>query len=77
MTCENVKAFDKIIGQYVRIGETLIRFKMLQTAFSEYPEFQHIMAVFYSDILEFNGEAYKFVTRSGKSSAASPQNYPD
>lgn len=64
VTCENVKAFDKIIGQYARIGESLIRFKMLQAAFSNYPEFQQIVAVFYSDILEFNGEAYKFVTRS-------------
>ncbi|KAH6681085.1 hypothetical protein F5X68DRAFT_263435 [Plectosphaerella plurivora] len=64
VTCENVKAFDKIIGQYARIGDSLIRFKMLQAAFLSYPEFQQIVAVFYSDILEFNGEAYKFVTRS-------------
>lgn len=67
VTCENVKAFDKIIVQYSRIGEALMRFKTLQATFAEYPEFQQIVAVFYSDILEFNGEAYKFVTRSGKS----------
>lgn len=66
VTCENVKAFDKIIAQYSRIGEALVRFKTLQVTFAENPEFQQIVAVFYSDILEFNGEAYRFVTKSGK-----------
>ncbi|KAH7374985.1 NACHT domain protein [Plectosphaerella cucumerina] len=64
VTCENVQAFDKIIGQYSRIGEALVRFKLLQDTFVDIPEFQQIVVVFYSDILEFNGEAYKFVTRS-------------
>lgn len=66
MTTEYEDAFDKIILHYCRIGEVLIRFQTLQGTFGQHPEFQQILAIFYSDILEFNGEAYKFVTRNGK-----------
>lgn len=60
-----IEAFDKIIKAYSRIAEPLARFKLLGQTFSKHPHVQDTLAVFYSDILRFHKDAYKFVCRSG------------
>lgn len=60
------EAFEQIIKGYSSISESLKRFEILSDAFISQPEFQHTLAVFYADILEFHKHAYKFVRRSGK-----------
>lgn len=59
-----------IIRAYARIVEPLARFRILSRAYSDNAEIQQTLAVFYSDILGFHNEAYKFVRRSGKFTAA-------
>lgn len=63
---EYVEAFDQLIRGYSRIAETLARFEILGGAFSKDADFQQALAIFYSDILQFHGHAYKFVHRRGK-----------
>ncbi|KAL6400957.1 putative NACHT domain-containing protein [Ilyonectria robusta] len=58
-----VNAFEKIITAYARIAEPLARFKILHQTYSKNMEVQQTLAVFYSDILKFHKEAYKFVRR--------------
>ncbi|KAH6983392.1 hypothetical protein BKA56DRAFT_583622 [Ilyonectria sp. MPI-CAGE-AT-0026] len=58
-----VNAFEKIITAYARIAEPLARFKILHHTYSKNMEVQQTLAVFYSDILRFHKEAYKFVRR--------------
>ncbi|KAK1948821.1 hypothetical protein LY78DRAFT_751832, partial [Colletotrichum sublineola] len=65
ISADYVDAFDKIIGAYARIAEPLARFKMLHETFYQSVELQQTFATFYSDILKFHKEAYKFVCRSG------------
>ncbi|KDN69904.1 putative NACHT domain-containing protein [Colletotrichum sublineola] len=65
ISADYVDAFDKIIGAYARIAEPLARFKMLYQTFYQSVELQQTFATFYSDILKFHKEAYKFVRRSG------------
>jgi hypothetical protein len=63
---EHVEAFERIIKGYSQLAESLQRFEILDTTFSDKPEFQQALAVFYADILQFHKHAYKFVRRSGK-----------
>ena len=49
------------------IGEAMPRFDRLQTAFSDNDDFQQVMGLFYSDIVEFHERAYKFFRRRGES----------
>ncbi|KAK1479161.1 NACHT domain-containing protein [Colletotrichum tamarilloi] len=65
VSSDYVDAFDRIIGAYSRIAEPLARFKILHQTFDENVEVQQTFALFYSDILKFHKEAYKFVRRSG------------
>ncbi|KAK2031757.1 hypothetical protein LX32DRAFT_257615 [Colletotrichum zoysiae] len=65
ISSDYVDAFDKIIGAYARIAEPLARFKILHQTFYQSVELQQTFAIFYSDILKFHKEAYKFVRRSG------------
>ncbi|KAK2007912.1 WD40 repeat-like protein [Colletotrichum eremochloae] len=65
ISSDYVDAFDKIIGAYARIAEPLARFKVLHKTFYQSVELQQTFAIFYSDILKFHKEAYKFVRRSG------------
>lgn len=62
---EFVEAFDQIIKGYSQIADLLQRFDILNAAFSNDPDFQQALAVFYADILQFHKHAYKFVKRSG------------
>ncbi|KAK5631819.1 hypothetical protein RRF57_007533 [Xylaria bambusicola] len=61
-----VEAFEKIIGAYSRIAESLQRFEFLNKAFASDNDFQQTLAAFYAGILEFHQHAYKFVTRNGR-----------
>ncbi|KAH9240896.1 hypothetical protein K456DRAFT_1768068 [Colletotrichum gloeosporioides 23] len=65
ISSDYVDAFDRIIGAYSRIAEPLARFKILHQTFDKNVEVQQTFALFYSDILRFHKEAYKFVRRSG------------
>ncbi|KAH7250958.1 chromatin remodelling complex Rsc7/Swp82 subunit-domain-containing protein [Fusarium tricinctum] len=60
-----VEAFEKIIRGYARIAEPLAKFKTFNQTYSENLEVQQVLAVFYSNILKFHKQAYKFVRRSG------------
>ncbi|PVH83786.1 hypothetical protein DL98DRAFT_652239 [Cadophora sp. DSE1049] len=60
-----VSSFDKLIGAYVRIAENLPRFDRLSVTFQGTPDFQQVLAMVYSDILEFHRRAYKFFRRRG------------
>ncbi|RYP68939.1 hypothetical protein DL771_006361 [Monosporascus sp. 5C6A] len=63
---EYVEAFEQIIKGYSRIAESLGGFEMLGKAFSSKLDFQQTLAVFYADILQFHGRAYKLVRRSSE-----------
>ncbi|KAK2729879.1 nacht domain protein [Colletotrichum kahawae] len=65
ISSDYVDAFDRIIGAYSRIAEPLARFKILHQEFDTNVELQQTFALFYSDILKFHKEAYKFVRRAG------------
>ncbi|RFU24742.1 hypothetical protein B7463_g11594, partial [Scytalidium lignicola] len=60
-----LSSFDKLIGAYVRIAENLPRFDRLSVAFQGTSDFQQVLAMVYSDILEFHRRAYKFFRRRG------------
>jgi hypothetical protein len=61
-----LSSFDKLIGAYVRIAENLPRFDRLSVTFQGTSDFQQVLAMVYSDILEFHRRAYKFFRRRGK-----------
>ena len=61
-----VSSFDKLIGAYARIAENLPRFDRLSVTFQGTSDFQQVLAMVYSDILEFHRRAYKFFRRRGK-----------
>ncbi|KAF8856921.1 hypothetical protein BDZ45DRAFT_624593 [Acephala macrosclerotiorum] len=65
VSSEYVEAFEHIIKGYSKIAESLVRFEVLGDAFRSNLDFQHTIAVFYADILQFHKHAYKFVKRSG------------
>jgi hypothetical protein len=66
ISADYIEAFEQIIKVYSKLAEPLVRFKLFQLSFSTNPEIQRTLAVYYSDILKFHGEAYKFVRRNGK-----------
>jgi hypothetical protein len=70
---EYVEAFEQLMKGYARIAAALSRFELLSTAFSN-PDFQHSLAVFYANILQFHKYAYRFVRRSGKHSTHTHRN---
>lgn len=65
ISSEYVEAFEHIIKGYSQIAESLVRFEVLGDTFQSNLDFQHTIAVFYADILQFHKYAYKFVKRSG------------
>jgi hypothetical protein len=65
VSSEYVEAFEHIIKGYSKIAESLVRFEVLGDTFQSNLDFQHTIAVFYADILQFHKYAYKFVKRSG------------
>lgn len=60
---DHLESFETLIDAYSQIAATLPRFDRLADSFRTVPEFQHVLAVFYADILEFHQEAYKFLRR--------------
>ncbi|KAF2638470.1 hypothetical protein P280DRAFT_491867 [Massarina eburnea CBS 473.64] len=65
LASEYLEAFEHIMKGYTQIAKALGRFEMLSNAFPKDADFQHTLAIFYADILEFHKHAYKFVTRRG------------
>ncbi|KAL7799057.1 hypothetical protein V8C37DRAFT_407477 [Trichoderma ceciliae] len=64
ISADYVEAFERIIKVYSRLAEPLARFRQFDRSFSNHIEVQNTLAVYYSDILKFHGEAYTFVRRS-------------
>ncbi|TFB04069.1 hypothetical protein CCMA1212_003705 [Trichoderma ghanense] len=64
ISADYIQAFEKIIKVYHQLAEPLARFALLGQSFSNNLEVQRTLAVYYSDILKFHGEAYKFVRRN-------------
>ncbi|KAH7303097.1 hypothetical protein B0I35DRAFT_384399 [Stachybotrys elegans] len=64
ISSDHIEAFEKIIKAYSQIAEPLQRFKIIDRAFSSDKDVQRSLAIFYSDILKFHKEAYRFVRRS-------------
>ncbi|KAK1246773.1 hypothetical protein MKX08_000575 [Trichoderma sp. CBMAI-0020] len=64
ISADYIKAFESIIQVYHRLAEPLARFSIFDRAFSSNKEVQKALAVYYSDILKFHGEAYKFIRRN-------------
>ncbi|ETS86312.1 hypothetical protein PFICI_00140 [Pestalotiopsis fici W106-1] len=64
LASEYVEAFEAIMKGYSKIAESLVRFEILQKAFTGNQQFQQTLAVFYSDILQFHKFAYTFLRRS-------------
>ncbi|KAF2642645.1 hypothetical protein P280DRAFT_395523 [Massarina eburnea CBS 473.64] len=62
---DHISAFEKLISAYGRIAENMPRFDQLSHAYRHQPGFQQVLAVVYSDILEFHCQAYKFFNRHG------------
>ncbi|KAL9072734.1 MAG: hypothetical protein Q9157_004994 [Trypethelium eluteriae] len=52
-------------GAYKDIAQTLPRFDRLSATFKAEPDFQHVLAVFYADVVEFHRRSYQFVRRKG------------
>ncbi|EXJ71755.1 uncharacterized protein A1O5_05565 [Cladophialophora psammophila CBS 110553] len=55
--------FDKLLDGYSQIASSMPHFDRLQSACSDDENFMVIMALVYSDILEFHQRAYKFFRR--------------
>jgi hypothetical protein len=64
---DHLSAFEKLIAAYGRIAENLPRFDRLSNAYKNNPDFQQVLAVVYSDILEFHRKAYKYFKKNGSS----------
>ncbi|KAJ4864120.1 NACHT domain-containing protein [Trichoderma breve] len=64
ISADYIEAFEQIIKVYCRLAEPLARFNLFDRAYSNNIEVQNTLAVYYSDILKFHGEAYKFVRRN-------------
>ena len=56
---------DKLIATYGKIAEVMPRFDKLSAAFKCNSDFQRILAIVYSDILDFHQQAYCFFRRNG------------
>ncbi|RYN19214.1 hypothetical protein AA0119_g12858 [Alternaria tenuissima] len=61
ITIDSIDAFEKLIEAYARIGNMLPRLDRLGHALADDHNFQNVLALVYSDIIEFHRRAYKFV----------------
>jgi len=61
----HISALEKLIDAYAMIGEAMPRFERLSTAFKNDPELLQTMGLFYDDVLDFHGRAYKFFRQRG------------
>ncbi|KAL6906930.1 hypothetical protein GGI43DRAFT_396167 [Trichoderma evansii] len=64
ISSDYIKAFESIIQVYHRLSEPLARFRIFDRSFSNNEEVQKAMALYYSDLLKFHGETYKFIRRN-------------
>ncbi|KAL6830834.1 hypothetical protein J3E69DRAFT_203459 [Trichoderma sp. SZMC 28015] len=64
ISADYIEAFEQIIKVYSRLAEPLTRFSLFDRSFSNNVEVQNTLAVYYSDILKFHGEVYKFIRRN-------------
>ncbi|KAH8587407.1 hypothetical protein B0O99DRAFT_733524 [Bisporella sp. PMI_857] len=55
--------FDKLLDAYCQIAEAMPQFDRLQVSFCNDASFQAVLAMVYTDILEFHQRAYKFFRR--------------
>lgn len=67
VTMDSLSAFEKLIEAYGKIADLLPRLDRLSAALGTDINFQNVLALVYSDILEFHRRAYKFVRRRCKS----------
>ena len=56
---------ETILQAYKDIGEALPRIDLLKKAFGETPNFQRVLALIYSDLLDFHQQVYKSFRRRG------------
>ncbi|KAE8849283.1 hypothetical protein PTNB73_04962 [Pyrenophora teres f. teres] len=66
LASDHISAFETLISAYAQIAENLPRFDRLSNAFRNHSDFQQLIAVLYSDILEFHRQSYKFFWKSGE-----------
>ncbi|KAF2129964.1 hypothetical protein P153DRAFT_356631 [Dothidotthia symphoricarpi CBS 119687] len=65
LATDHISAFEKLMAAYAQIADSLPRFDRLNSAFQNNSDFQQVLAVVYSDIIEFHRKAYEFFRRSG------------
>ena len=63
ITMDSISAFEKLIEAYGKIADMLPRLDRLAKALAADHNFQNVLALVYSDIIEFHQRAYKFVRR--------------
>jgi hypothetical protein len=63
ITADSISAFEKLIEAYGKIADMLPRLDRLGHALANDHNFQNVLALVYSDIVEFHRRAYKFVRR--------------
>ncbi|CAN9415767.1 unnamed protein product [Alternaria alternata] len=63
ITVDSLSAFEKLIDAYGKIGDMLPRLDRLSNALIGDQNFQKVLALVFSDIVEFHRRAYKFVRR--------------
>ena len=66
ITVDSLSAFEKLIDAYGKIGDMLPRLDRLSNALVGDQNFQKVLALVFSDIVEFHRRAYKFVRRKCK-----------
>ncbi|KAH3951684.1 hypothetical protein HBI56_079460 [Parastagonospora nodorum] len=63
ITVDSISAFEKLIDAYGKIADVLPRLDRLSNALVDDQNFQNVLALVYSDIVEFHRRAYKLVKR--------------
>ena len=66
LSVDHVDVIDKLVAAYGQIAAVLPRYDRLGTAFMDNHDIQQVLAMVYSDILEFHERAYKFLRRAGE-----------
>jgi hypothetical protein len=60
---DSLGAFEKLIEAYAKIADMMPRLDRLEHALHNDHNFQNVLALVYSDIVEFHRRAYKFVRK--------------
>lgn len=59
------KILDKLLDAYQQLAGAMPNFSRVQRRFESDSSYPELLAMFYSDILEFHREAYKIFRRNG------------